>query len=83
MKKLLATLACAAMVAIPSAANAADTDTATGVAIGGNYGPAPCYVTLDYFWVTVTVDSQKPFVHESHGGSIGGEVHCPLISWGE
>ena len=76
MKKLLAALSCAAMVAIPATAHASDD---TGVAIGGNYGPAPCYVSLDYWRVDVSVTSVKPFVHVTTDGSLGGEVHCPLI----
>ena len=75
MRKLLATLACAAMVAIPSAANASDV---AGAEIGGNYGPSVCYVTLDYFRVDVSVSSAYPFVNIYREGSLGGSVHCPL-----
>jgi hypothetical protein len=76
MKKLFATLACAAMVALPTAANASDR---AGAEIGGNYGPSACYVTLDYFRVDVSVQSYYPFVNIYREGSIGGGVHCPLV----
>lgn len=76
MRKLLAALACAAMIAIPTAANAADE---TEVGIGGQVGPSPCYVWLDYFYVNATVDTIYPFVHLSTGGQIGAHVVCPLL----
>lgn len=80
MKKLLAALSCAAMVAIPTAANAAD-DAAVGV--GGDYGHPLCYVSLDYFWADAGVSSRYPFVTVTYGGSVGGEVHCPLIAFSD
>lgn len=76
MKKLLAALSCAAMVAIPTAASAGD---AAGVQIGGMYGHPLCYWQADYFKVSADVQSTYPYVVVRREGSVGGEVHCPLV----
>ena len=75
MKKLLAALSCAAMVAIPTAANAMD----AGVTVQGKYGHPLCYYEADYFRIDAGIQSTPPFVDTDTEGSVGGEVHCPIF----
>ncbi len=57
-----------------------------------NVGTSACYVTVDYWNATVSVQPTYPFVTYSLTGTLGAGVHCPLppslppiqdiIAWG-
>jgi len=85
MRKVIAALGAAAILALPATAGATEVSTSevstnqsAGVGWGGQYGPNQCYVWLEYFKVDASVQSTYPYVTITRTGAVGGHVVCPI-----